>query len=76
MEATTLWKIVQKMPKGALLHCHLSAMVELDWVFSEAIETEGMYISSPVALVTEEVRKSADIKILFQKVGKEDGSLV
>ena len=28
MEATMLWKIVKKFPKGALLHAHLEAMVD------------------------------------------------
>jgi len=38
------------MPKGALLHCHLGAMVDLGWVFDTAIETRGMCISSDIAL--------------------------
>lgn len=44
MESTKLWKIVEKMPKGALLHCHFGATVDIDWVFREALNTPGMYI--------------------------------
>ncbi|KUJ20073.1 Metallo-dependent hydrolase [Mollisia scopiformis] len=55
MESTKLWKIVQRMPKGAILHCHLGAMVDLEWVFNQAIDTPGMFISAPSALVDEKV---------------------
>lgn len=58
MEGTKLWQIMKKMPKGALLHCHLEAMVDQDWLFREALETEGMHISAPEPLHTKEARTS------------------
>ncbi|KAH8766212.1 cat eye syndrome critical region protein [Hyaloscypha finlandica] len=77
MEKTSLWKICQKMPKGALLHCHLGAMVDLEWVIETAIETEGVCICSlGGGLVSEEVREKADVRILFQKNGNADGSSI
>lgn len=46
MEKTRLWKIVKRMPKGALLHCHLEAMVDLDWLFEEMFTVGGFHISA------------------------------
>ncbi|XMA12184.1 hypothetical protein WAI453_004975 [Rhynchosporium graminicola] len=65
MEPTKLWRIVQKMPKGALLHCHLGAMVDLEWLFDQAIQTEGMVISATQALVDDKSRKKAVVKVEF-----------
>ena len=53
MESTKLWNIVRKMPKGSLLHAHLGATVDLDWVFNEALSTPGMQISAPAPLSSE-----------------------
>lgn len=72
METTQLWKIVQKMPKGAILHCHLGAMVDMEWVFNEAIETEGMVITSDMPLVDEKAREKADVSVVFSKTCDED----
>ncbi|PBP22780.1 cat eye syndrome critical region protein [Diplocarpon rosae] len=67
MKSTQLWRIVQKMPKGALLHCHLGATVELEWVFETAISTPGMVISASEALNDAESRERAVVKIEFSK---------
>lgn len=56
MERTKLWQIVRKMPKGALLHAHLDAMVDLDFIFGALLGTPGMHVycerslSDPAAL--------------------------
>jgi adenosine deaminase CECR1 len=67
LESTKLWKIVKKMPKGTLLHCHLGAMVDLNWVFTEALNTKGMCISSDVPLVDDLVRNEAGIRYRYSK---------
>lgn len=54
--STRLWQIVKKMPKGALLHCHLEAMVDQEWLFREALAAEGLCISAPRSLNTEAAR--------------------
>ncbi|KAK6429683.1 hypothetical protein LTR95_014168 [Oleoguttula sp. CCFEE 5521] len=46
MESSKLWQIVRKMPKGALLHCHLEAMGDLDWLIEQAFATEGICIAA------------------------------
>ncbi|KAF4635584.1 hypothetical protein G7Y89_g2511 [Cudoniella acicularis] len=76
MKTTKLWRIVQKMPKGALLHCHLGAMVDLEWVFNEALKTPGMCVSSSVPLVDEVARASAEVEYCFSKSGVEKGASI
>jgi adenosine deaminase CECR1 len=65
LESTKLWKIIQKMPKGSLLHCHLGAMVDLNWVFTEALNMEGLCIYSDVPLINDTVRAKASIRHLY-----------
>lgn len=47
METTTLWRIVRRMPKGALLHAHNDAMVEFDYIFGVLLDTPGIHIRAP-----------------------------
>ena len=62
METTKLWQIIRKMPKGALLHAHMDAMVDFDYLFDVLLATPGMHIycdtslSSPAALETGPVK--------------------
>jgi adenosine deaminase CECR1 len=65
LESTKLWKIIQKMPKGSLLHCHLGAMVNLEWVFAEAINTEEFCIFSDIPLIDDAARDKAVIRFLY-----------
>ncbi|KAA8910272.1 hypothetical protein FN846DRAFT_554281 [Sphaerosporella brunnea] len=53
MENSILWKIVKQFPKGALLHAHLEAMVDTDWLLDRALETPGMHMYSEVPLTPE-----------------------
>ncbi|KAL1988341.1 hypothetical protein VTN96DRAFT_10024 [Rasamsonia emersonii] len=53
MERTKLWKIVEKMPKGALLHAHLDAMFDLDFLIDQAFSTPGIHMSACKPLVSE-----------------------
>ncbi|KAJ8605692.1 hypothetical protein MRB53_041409 [Persea americana] len=36
MQRSKLWQIVHRMPKGALLHCHLEAMIDFHWTIRRA----------------------------------------
>ncbi|PVH79799.1 adenosine deaminase [Cadophora sp. DSE1049] len=78
METTQLWRIVQRMPKGALLHCHLGAMVDLEWLFQQAVQTEGMVIYASEALSHEKVRERIDVNVRIEFSAScdevEDGS--
>ncbi|KAK4542824.1 hypothetical protein LTR36_006200 [Oleoguttula mirabilis] len=67
MESTKLWKIVKKMPKGALLHCHLGAMGDLDWLIEKALQTDGICIVATTSLATAEARQTASFGFLYEK---------
>jgi adenosine deaminase CECR1 len=67
MESSKLWKIVKKMPKGALLHCHLSAMVDHYWLIDLALKTEGICIKSHEALHTPEALRTAPFSFAYAK---------
>jgi len=66
MESTDLWQIVRKMPKGTILHCHLAALVDLEWLFNETIETPGMVISASAPLTSSGARDNAMLKIVHR----------
>ena len=53
METTKLWKIVERMPKGALLHAHLDAMIDVDWLIGQVMAEEGICVLAPGALKAE-----------------------
>lgn len=66
MERTKLWRIVREMPKGSILHAHLDAIVELDYVFDTLLSEPGMHISAPDArLGTSEARADAVVNFRF-----------
>lgn len=67
MEATKLWRITKRMSKGALLHCHSAAMVDLDWVYAAALGTNGMYLQATAPLDTMQGRDSATVRCHFFK---------
>ncbi|KAF8460940.1 hypothetical protein BDZ91DRAFT_851338 [Kalaharituber pfeilii] len=66
MERTELWKIVKRLPKGALLHAHFEAMVDVDWLLQLAMETPGIHILSESGPIkTEEDLASAIIRFIY-----------
>ena len=44
IEATPLFKLLRKMPKGGMLHIHTSAMGDADWYLKRAIELPEMHV--------------------------------
>lgn len=76
MEGTRLWQIVKKMPKGALLHCHFEAMIDQDWLFREALNTEGLCIWSNGSLESPQGRDDHDITFEFRSQPKAAGSSI
>jgi len=67
MEKSKLWQIIKKMPKGALLHCHLEAMVDLDWLLDEIFRIGGMHIQASAPLTTEEAYRHAVISFKWHR---------
>lgn len=58
---TTLWQVVKRMPKGALLHAHLTAMLPYEKIVETIIDTKGMVISASQPLVSDEAKRNASI---------------
>ena len=65
LEGTRLWNIVQRMPKGALLHAHMDAMIDVEWLFEQALATKGMYLYAPEALCSASALQSAPFLFAF-----------
>lgn len=61
IEGSKLWPIVRRMPKGALLHCHFEAMVDIRYSLQEAFELPEMRFKSDRPLATPEDREAANI---------------
>jgi adenosine deaminase CECR1 len=72
MEKTTLWQIVRRMPKGALLHAHMDAMVDFDYLFNVLLATKGMHIHCTYPLSTPTALESAPVNFKF--FNKEKGT--
>lgn len=70
MESTRLWKIIRKMPKGALLHAHMDAMVDLDFLFSVLLKTPGIHIHCQNGLSSAQELEAASIKFRYFKSEK------
>jgi adenosine deaminase CECR1 len=44
VQASELYKFIQKIPKGSLLHAHAGALVKADWLLQELTTLPGCYI--------------------------------
>jgi adenosine deaminase CECR1 len=67
MEKSKLWQIVKKMPKGTLLHCHIEAMVDIDWALEEGFNTEGIAVVADGPLVDEHTRRKTGFSFVYSK---------
>ncbi|KAI1429156.1 adenosine/AMP deaminase [Xylaria sp. FL1777] len=75
MESTKLWRIVRRMPKGALLHAHLDAMVDFGFLFAVLFETPGMHIYSDRPLSDPAALKEAAVRFRFFKTPRTEGDI-
>ncbi|KAL4941861.1 hypothetical protein BDV06DRAFT_172243 [Aspergillus oleicola] len=64
LQGSDLWKIVRQLPKGSLLHGHLPAMVDTDFLIDQAFATPGFHVSAPKPLITQ--RDFQDAPFSFQ----------
>lgn len=76
MEMTKTWQIVNKMPKGALLHAHLDAMIDVDWLVDQLMETDGMSIWADQALVDSKARGNGYVIFQYEKVKSPDATSI
>ena len=75
MEKSKLWQIVKRMPKGALLHCHLEAMVDLDWALEEAFNTEGVCVIADSPITDDKTKRKTGFSFTYSKDANGDASI-
>ena len=74
METTKLWQIIRKMPKGALLHAHMDAMVDFDYLFDVLLATPGMHIHCNKSLSNAAALETGAVKFRYRKSEKGTSS--
>ncbi|PKY06726.1 putative CECR1 family adenosine deaminase [Aspergillus campestris IBT 28561] len=57
-ETSRLWKVVQRLPKGSLLHIYLHAAVDIEFIINEALATPGLHICASRPFAQEEDYKN------------------
>ncbi|KAI5860188.1 Metallo-dependent hydrolase [Durotheca rogersii] len=75
MESTKLWRIVRRMPKGALLHAHLDAMVDFDYLLDVLFATPGMHLAADRPLTSAQAREDAVLSFRFFRQPRTDGDI-
>lgn len=68
MESSKTFRILKKMPKGALLHCHLGAMNSYDILVDDALDTANMCISADAPLSSPKALES--VPFIFRHSSK------
>jgi len=72
MEKTKLWRILRQMPKGALLHAHMDAMVDFDFLFDKMLQTPGMCIYCETDLSTPENLEYGALRFCYRSSKTEE----
>lgn len=62
--STQLWTIIQRMPKGSLLHTHSTAIVSVDLIINSLLNTEGMVISASQGISDDISGRNATISFM------------
>ncbi|KAI0024171.1 adenosine/AMP deaminase [Xylariomycetidae sp. FL0641] len=75
MEGTRLWQIVRRMPKGALLHAHLDAMVDFDYLFGVLFATPGMHILADRPMATATDLRDAKLNFRFFRQPRTEANI-
>ncbi|KAI4131929.1 MAG: hypothetical protein LQ338_001011 [Usnochroma carphineum] len=67
LEQSKTYQILRKMPKGALLHAHMDAMIDPDFLVDQVLATEGMVIQASQGLNTAEAREQASVTFEYSR---------
>ncbi|ETN46785.1 uncharacterized protein HMPREF1541_00974 [Cyphellophora europaea CBS 101466] len=65
MEATDVWKCIEGMPKGALLHAHLDAMIDIGWLVDQGLAERGLCLVAAQGLSSKERRESDYVEVRY-----------
>ncbi|KAJ1027257.1 hypothetical protein NDA18_003266 [Ustilago nuda] len=66
---TDLWRAVQRMPKGALLHCHFDGTVDTRFLLRHALQTSNMAMKADMPLSNKDVLWKATVEFLVLPKG-------
>ncbi|KAK6082146.1 adenosine deaminase family protein [Seiridium cupressi] len=75
MESTKLWKIIRQMPKGALLHAHLDAMVDFNFLIDLLLKEPGIHIQADRPLASSQALAEAPLLFRFRKTPLTEGDI-
>ncbi|PWN34102.1 Metallo-dependent hydrolase, partial [Meira miltonrushii] len=59
----SLYKLISKMPKGAVLHCHMDGTIDVEWLIKRTYEQEDLFIISDVPLTEHSTLYTANVRI-------------
>ncbi|TQW00733.1 CECR1 family adenosine deaminase [Cordyceps javanica] len=76
MESTKLWRIVRQMPKGSLLHAHLEAMVDFEYLVRELLKLPNIHIASDRPLASPEALEQGLVTFRYRAKERLQGSSV
>ena len=76
LEQSKLWSIVKRMPKGALLHAHMDAIVDVGWLLDQMMSTPGIHLISTQALTSSSALEEASIQLRYLKRSDTAGSTI
>lgn len=74
LAGTRLWQIARRMPKGALLHCHMSAMVDLEFLFNLTLDTPGMFFYAAEPLTSLRALRTASVLFQYSKTAPRESA--
>lgn len=75
MEETKLFKIVRQMPKGSLLHSHLEAMVDFEYLIGELLKLPNVHMSSDRPLTSPEALEQCAVSFRYRAKERVEGSI-
>lgn len=62
---SSVWRIIERMPKGALLHAHMDAMFDIDWLVDQVLDEQGLCILAAAPLNDEAARQNGLLQIRY-----------
>lgn len=69
-----VWQIIERMPKGALLHAHLDAMFDVDWLVEQVMREPGLCIMAPQSFSDEDSRNNGRLEIRYVEDPPQQGT--
>lgn len=76
MEQSKTYQIVRRMPKGALLHAHMDAMIDSDFLVDQVLATKGMVIQASQPLNSAATRDQTSVTFQYSKSPDSIGSSI